>query len=120
MTNGSDTSPDDNEAAQAKLRAAKLKLQETKLLLDNEDYFSTLSADDKAKAVETSLKLSTQILQIENAQIDAIVAKVKDNATALEAATRELGDTLDGVRTFTKVLGAITALMGLVSRVLAL
>ena len=44
----------------------------------------------------------------------------KDNDTRgkdwLEA---ELADTLDDVRNFTKVLSAITALLGLVTRVLA-
>ena len=119
MTNGSGNGPNDTEAAQAKLRAAKRKLLEAKLLLDNEDYYSGLSDEDKAKAVETSLTLSTKILEIENAQISAIVEKVKVNADALDAATDELADTLDDVQNFTKVLSAVTALLGLVTRILA-
>ena len=121
MTNGAQgVSSQQFIDSQNKLRATKLKLLRAKLTIDEDNYYDALEPEEKAEAIGASLRLSTAILQIENAQIALIVANVEENAAALEQATGDLADALADVQNFTRLLNAITTLLGLVARIVAL
>ncbi len=119
MTNGTDgPSQEEIEAAQKKLRQAKVQLLKAKATLDDDDYFDTLSQEDKRLALLQSMQLGPEILRIENAQIGLIVAQVEVNAAALEAATNELKDALSELENITRTLKAIGTVLGLVSKIM--
>lgn len=119
MTNGTDTpSQEQLEAAQKTLRQAKVQLLRAKATLDDDDYFETLSQEDRRSALLQSMQLGPEILKIENAQIALIVAQVESNAAALEAATGELKDALAELQDFTRILKAIGAVVALASKIM--
>jgi hypothetical protein len=119
MTNGANSPPQEQiEAAQKKLRQAKVQLLKAKATLDDDDYFETLSPEDKRLALLQSMQMGPEILKIENAQIALIVAQVEASASALEAATNELKEALSELENITRILKAIGTVLGLVSKIL--
>ena len=119
MTNGAASPTDEQrELAQAKLRQAKVQLLRAKATLDDDDYFETLSTEDKKKALLQSMQIGPEILRIENAQIDLVVADVEANAAELEAATTELKDALSEIQNVTRFLNAISGVLGVVMKIM--
>ena len=106
-------------AGRSTLRRAKVQLLATKALLDDDDYYDTLSDDDKVKAMLQSMQIGPEILRIENAQIALIVAKVEANAGALDAATGELKNARQELENLNRILSAVRDVLGLVARVLS-
>ena len=119
MTNGTDGPPQEQiDAAQKKLHRAKVQLLKAKATLDDDNYFETLSPEDKRSALLQSMQLGPEILKIENAQIALIVARVEANAAALETATNELKEALTELQNIARLLKAIGSVLALVSKIL--
>lgn len=121
MTNGAHNPAEDQiTAVRSALRIAKRQLLAAKVQLDDDDFFDSLSQDQKAEAIDKSLRLTTRILQIENAQIALIVSQVEDNLEALKQATQDLEDALQSVENVTRLFRSIGALLGIVLRIVAI
>lgn len=121
MTNGA-ANPNQGrfDAAQKKLRQAKVQLLKAKATLDDDDYYETLAPEDQPKALLRSMQIGPEILKMENAQIALVVEKVEANAADLDGATKELREALGEVENVSRVLNAITSVLGVVARILTI
>jgi hypothetical protein len=119
MTNGADhPTQEQKDAAQKKLRQAKVQLLRAKATLDDDDYFESLSAEEQTQALLNSMQIGPEILRIENAQIALVVADVEANAAALETATTELKDALSEIHNVTRFMNAISGVLGVVMKIM--
>lgn len=111
---------DSIENAHRQFREAKLALLRAKVALDK----ATLSRDDdgsaNTQAILMSLQLSTAILQIENAQVGAVAARVEDNSEKLVKATDNLREMVEQSAETAEVINGAGELLRVVAAILAL
>jgi hypothetical protein len=106
-----------------KLGRAKKQLQKAEGCWDDDNFIEALKKEtpvEKQKAFDLKLEIGTELLKIENAQIELVVSRVKENSEQFESAITDLGDALQTLTNVTKILNAVGSLLSIVSRILAL
>jgi len=122
--NSEDGEPLDVRIADArkKLDAAERSLQAAEAAWDDDEFVAALAQkpqEEREAAFRQKLEIGEKILAIENARFELIVSQVRDNAQELQSATDDVQDALGRLQNVDRVLTAVSTLLSIVKRVLA-
>ncbi len=105
------------EAENGKIDGAVDALIEARAWLRQDYNIESLPDDQEGKAILLRMSISNTIDTLQNRRLEQLVGASKKDIAKIQAATKDIDDSLGDIQQATRFLDAISSILGLVARV---